>query len=1043
MSSQRRFASLAALAVASTALTGLVLPSAQAATDASGLVISEAYGGGGNSGATYTHDFVELYNPTDAAISVSGLSIQYRSATGTAAAGSVTALTGSVPAKSHYLVQMAAGTGGTTALPTPDATGSAAMSGSGFQVWLANGTQALNPPAGNVAGTAEIIDFVGAAANASSFEGAAGPAPSNTAAVTRTAIGTDTDNNGADLSVAAPTPTSTGGAVEPEPEPDPVARTIPEIQGTGAVSPYVDTSVITEGVVTAAYPSGGLFGFYLQVPGTGGELDLATHTTSQALFVRQSAGAVAVTPGQQVRVTGVVNEYAGATQVTIANAAAVEVLGAAAPVVPTTTAIWPASDAQKESLEGMLYRPSGDFTVNNTYYGSKVGQADARFGEVGLAQGTTPLIQPTEVADAQDAAAIAAVVADNAARAITLDDGASTNFANKGDLTPPYVSQSDPVTVGARATFTAPVIFTQGGAPAAPSYRFQPTASVLGPQNSTSPVTFGNVRTNAPDEDRIAAEGEPDLKVASFNVLNYFTTLGDADDDNVGEGGCTAYRDRDGDGNNVNDGCAQRGAWDPADLARQQAKIVQAINSLDADVVGLMEIENSAALGEQPDEATQSLVAALNAAAGAGTWAANPSSADLPAAAEQDVITNAIIYKPAAVKRVGDAVALGDQSSGSGAFSNAREPIGQVFEPVSGGKQFLYVVNHFKSKGSGTDDGTGQGNANPDRIRQAEALRDWVAGQQQTSGVEAVLLGGDFNAYTQEDPLQVLYAAGFADATEKFGADEWSYVFDGLSGSLDHILLNEAAAELTTGSDVWNINAGESILFEYSRWNYHATDFHADTPYRSSDHDPVIVGLDLSESGTEPVDTTTTLKVAPAKVTAGRATTATVRVDAGAEVTPSGVVEVRHGAKVLATGALNAGGVATIKLPAFTESGSYPLTAVYRGDETAAASSSSVVTLRVEKAKASVRGVVSPKKVRVHRTKAELRVAVRATGLQPSGTISVKVGGRTIKASVKKGVATLKLGRFVRVGKVRLVLRYSGDRAVAQGTATVMLRIRR
>src|SRR5690606_33610531 len=132
--------------------------------------------------------------------------------------------------------------------------------------------------------------------------------------------------------------------------------------------------------------------------------------------------------------------------------------------------------------------------------------------------------------------------------------------------------------------------------------------------------------------------GKADLKVASFNVLNYFTTLGDADDDNVGDGGCTAYEDRSGDGNNVRGGCDQRGAWDPEDFERQQAKIVSAINGLDADVVGLMEIENSETLGETVDEATNSLVAALNADAGAGTWAANPSSDELPAGGT-DVIT--------------------------------------------------------------------------------------------------------------------------------------------------------------------------------------------------------------------------------------------------------------------------------------------------------------------------------------------------------------------------------------------------------------------
>ena len=117
-------------------------------------------------------------------------------------------------------------------------------------------------------------------------------------------------------------------------------------------------------------------------------------------------------------------------------------------------------------------------------------------------------------------------------------------------------------------------------------------------------------------------------------MLNYFTTLGDANDDNIGDGGCTPFRDRDDDGNTVNGGCDQRGAWDPQDFERQQSKIVNAINALDADVVGLMEIENSARPSARPrTRRLDSLVAALNADAGAGTWAANPSSSELPAPA--------------------------------------------------------------------------------------------------------------------------------------------------------------------------------------------------------------------------------------------------------------------------------------------------------------------------------------------------------------------------------------------------------------------------
>ena len=252
-------------------------------------------------------------------------------------------------------------------------------------------------------------------------------------------------------------------------------------------------------------------------------------------------------------------------------------------------------------------------------------------------------------------------------------------------------------------------------------------------------------------------------------------------------------------------------------------------------------------------------MAALNADAGAGTWAANPSSSELPANG-MDVITNAIIYKPASVDRVGQSRALGTLSDAGEAFDNAREPLGQVFEAKSGGDPFLFVINHFKSKGSAgpnpgdADSGDGQGASNGSRVLQATALRDWVAGLQTETGVESVVLGGDFNSYAMEDPLKVLYDADFTNVEQHFANGEYSYSFSGLSGSLDHILVNDAALARSTGTDIWNINGGESLALEYSRWNYHATDFHAAGPYRSSDHDPVLLGLTVEDARPRPTD---------------------------------------------------------------------------------------------------------------------------------------------------------------------------------------------
>lgn len=842
----RLLAAATSFALVATPLSVLATTgTAHAAPDGSGLVISEVYGGGGNSGATFTHDFIELHNPTDQAVSVDGMSVQWRSATSPAKATGVTPLSGEVPAGGHYLVQQAKGNAGTQSLPVADATGNIAMGGSNGTALLVEGSEAVDPGTGAIAYPNDlgIIDLVGVDSNV--FETAAAPAMSNPRSVARNATGADSDDNSDDFGAGAPTPTNAAGETageEPEEPGDPTDATIPEIQGEGAASPLVGEQVTTSGVVTAAYPEGGLYGFYVQVPGSGAaDLDLSAQTTSQAVFVRQTqdAGDVTVQPGDHVQVSGKVTEYAGVTQVEVTSADAIaQVDEPADPVTATST--WPTTPAERELLEGMLYRPTGDFTVTETF-------ATSNFGEVGLARGDKPLLQWTDVA-VPGTPESDEVEADNARRGIVLDDGSSVGFADKTNLTPAYISNQEPVRVGAKATFDEDVIFTEGGAPDNPTYRFQPLAPVVGPENATSPATFENTRTEAPDEALVNANGQSDLKVASFNVLNYFTTLGDQ------TASCKPY---DGEPNNVRTGCAQRGAWDAEDLERQQAKIVNAINALDADVVGLMEIENSAKLGEEPDEATQSLVAALNEAAGEGTWAVNPSSSDLAPIEQQDVITNAIIYKVGSVERVGEAQALGDQSGPGEAFNNAREPIGQAFRSSDGGDPFLFVVNHFKSKGAtgaegdDKDSGDGQGAYNAARVKQAQALRDWLPGVQSELDVDAVLVGGDFNAYGMEDPMQVFYDAGYADVERRFALDKQSYGFSGLSGSLDHILVNEGAAARATGADIWNVNAGESVALEYSRWNYWATDFHDDGPYRSSDHDPVVVGLTAGEDDAE------------------------------------------------------------------------------------------------------------------------------------------------------------------------------------------------
>ena len=395
------------------------------------------------------------------------------------------------------------------------------------------------------------------------------------------------------------------------------------------------------------------------------------------------------------------------------------------------------------------------------------------------------------------------------------------------------------------------------------TWKLQPTKPVT--DQGTDVATFADTR---------AANAAPapvggDLRIATFNVLNYFNTTGEeylarsaAQTPPVATS-CTWYDDRDGNhiGNRScglvtgtsNDGSGPRGAATAASLARQQAKLVRAINTLDAHVVALEEVENSIKLlGETDrDDALASLVAALNADAGKRVWKFVPSPPEAlvqSAVSQQDVIRSAFIYQHRAVRPVG----VSDIAFDTTEFANAREPLAQAFRPQGAPKSrtFAVIANHFKSKGNSTPPATGDnanspdtGAFNGDRVRQATRLAEFAAGFGAARRTEAVFLVGDFNSYSQEDPLHVLYDRGYR-AVESEG--EETYSFGGLSGSLDHVLGNAAAMAMVTGADVWGINSPESPAYQYSRFNYNVRQlFSAADPFATSDHDPEVVGLDV------------------------------------------------------------------------------------------------------------------------------------------------------------------------------------------------------
>ncbi|HEX6151152.1 lamin tail domain-containing protein, partial [Nocardioides sp.] len=243
---RRTIALIGGISLISGGLAAVTTSSALAAPDGSGLVISEVYGSGANAGSNYTHDFVELYNPTDAAISVAGWSVQYRSAAGTSA--TVTPLAGSVAANSHYLVTM--GAGAEDAVPTPDATGSAAMSGANGVVLLVPSLTPITAQ-GDLKDDPTVVDTVGYGSTPTTFETVnTGVALTATTAAARSAGGTDTNHNANDFTEGAPGPVACGEACDPPP-PTETEATIAEIQGTEGASELVGDVVTTRGVVTA------------------------------------------------------------------------------------------------------------------------------------------------------------------------------------------------------------------------------------------------------------------------------------------------------------------------------------------------------------------------------------------------------------------------------------------------------------------------------------------------------------------------------------------------------------------------------------------------------------------------------------------------------------------------------------------------------------------------------------------------------------------------------------------------------------------------
>ncbi len=867
------------------------------------VVISQVYGGGGNTGATLRHDFVELFNNGTSAVAIGGWSVQYASATGTSwQLTPIPAGTTLQPGR-YLLVRQAMGAGGTVDV-TGDVPGSIAMSGTSGKVALASNSTAFS---GTVPTGA--IDFVGYG-TASTAEGSPTAALSASTAALRHANGcNDSNSNSADFGIAAPAPrnaTSPANLCSGPPANQPITPSCPgasvaagstallstsatdpdsivtsatptsawpagfslgsftaasaaggtatqtlqvatnaapgshslglqwansdaqsascsftvtvagptaiyNIQGSGPTSPLAGQTVVTSGVVTKVHNNG----FFLQDPvGDGNAL------TSDAIFVFTSS-APTVSAGQRIQLSGQVAEFntgatdANARTVTeLVSPTGISVLGSGFSISPVPVSLPVASAGELERYEGMLVTLSGPLnaplTVAQNFF-------QGRYGQLTLAAGGRLETPTNRLRPGPQAAALAD---ENNRRSILLDDGSSLQNPNPI----PYLAS------GARAGDSVGPItgvidygLAASSNPGPGSYKIHP---VLAPVFSSA-----NPRSTAPE----AVGGN--LKVASFNVLNYFTAFVD--------GGGTANGCSLG-GSTSTANC--RGANNAAEFTRQQAKIVAALAAIDADAVGLMEIQNNG------NVAAQNLVNALNARVGAGTYATTA----LPADTGSDAIRVAMVYKPARLALLGAAVSDNHPI-------NNRPTLAQAFR-LANGERFTLVVNHLKSKGScpapgdadhagNADSGDGQGCWNLLRTQQAQRLQAFVAERLAATGGSNALLIGDFNAYGQEDPIATLAAGGYADQVQRFNPFGYSYVFDGAAGRLDHALANAGLAASVNRVAHWHINADEAPVLDYNT-EFKAPaagcgsgscppDPNAPDPYRSSDHDPVVVGLNL------------------------------------------------------------------------------------------------------------------------------------------------------------------------------------------------------
>ncbi|WP_456296362.1 ExeM/NucH family extracellular endonuclease [Vibrio sp. AK197] len=652
---------------------------------------------------------------------------------------------------------------------------------------------------------------------------------------------------------------------------------IQDIQGEGATSPLIpdgvyitDEEYFVEGVVSAV-TTGLTRGFYLQALSDDGN-----PLTSEGLFVYTGQTTSDLEPGDVVCAKGQVQEYYNLTQLSVGNNQWVVESQQSAPQAQPIEVI--ESDQSfadtLERYEGMLVSlpQSLDMRVTRTFSYDY----DASRNNMVVAQGQLNY-QPNQHFAAGSAESLQAS-ADNADRRLFVESDQRTSNA-----TIPYYPDfglTDADQDGSTEDHIR-VDDTLVGAEGVISYSYDEYRLIVTNQLDSSYFVHNSPRTEAP-----TVSDDGDLRIASFNVLNYFNSPFGGDSNQFG---------------------SNRGAESYEEFEVQQAKIVAAIAALDADIIGLMEIENN---GFGDSGAIRQLVEQLNAVIDDPEkqyqFVAVDSNGDGVTNEEDSVGTDAIsvgvIYRSSVVSlSESRVIAMPEQHAPAVVDSDGdviedgvnyqRDTLAPSFTLADGSQTITVAVNHLKSKGStcwedaAPESEGGQGGEDPDfqgscenfRVAGAVALGDALAN---IDGYKVLL--GDMNAYAKEDPILVLtdYSAekygkeiraarntsiddqeqfgdegavisqnyGYINAVELFHDDSWSYSYNDEVGTLDHLLISPSLEAFVVDAGDWHINAAESTVFDYSD-DYKGDGFpkYRDQ-FRASDHDPAVLELRFSDS---------------------------------------------------------------------------------------------------------------------------------------------------------------------------------------------------